>query len=207
MAEAEPVIWPCSRTPTCRPPSAAATSPSCTDLLRIWARSSTPVPPLMPTVSPASSAIPRSGRRPRPVADPGAVEGARVRPGRPHRPTSVRHRHRRSGRPLCRDDPSDPATRHPHEPLTAAKASTVPGVHIAAHRQRGQHSYRRGRRACLVGDLRSDDDDAADIGDPIGDQVPDCAAVHVHGHCDLRGLGLRHGFRELSRLHTRARRR
>ncbi len=28
----------------------------------------------------------------------------------------VRHRHRRSGRPLRRDDPSDPTTRHPHEP-------------------------------------------------------------------------------------------
>ncbi|HEY9411425.1 MAG TPA: RNA polymerase recycling motor ATPase HelR [Jiangellaceae bacterium] len=31
MAEAEPVIGPCSRTPTCLPPSAAATSPSSTD--------------------------------------------------------------------------------------------------------------------------------------------------------------------------------
>ena len=32
MAEAEPVIRPCSRTPTCRPPSAAPASPSSTDL-------------------------------------------------------------------------------------------------------------------------------------------------------------------------------
>jgi hypothetical protein len=39
MAEAEPVIRPCSRTPTCRPPSAAAASPSSTGLRRIWARS------------------------------------------------------------------------------------------------------------------------------------------------------------------------
>jgi hypothetical protein len=31
------------------------------------------------------------GDVPRPVADPGAVEGARVRPGRPHRPGGVRH--------------------------------------------------------------------------------------------------------------------
>ena len=53
---------------------------------------------------------------PRPVADPGAVEGPRVRPGRPRRPGGVRRRHRRSGRPLRRDDPSDPAARHPHEP-------------------------------------------------------------------------------------------
>ena len=30
--------------------------------------------------------------------------------------------HRRSGRPLCRDDPSDPATRHPHELLTSVKS-------------------------------------------------------------------------------------
>ncbi len=32
------------------------------------------------------------GDVPRPVADPGAVEGARVRPGRPHRPGGVRRR-------------------------------------------------------------------------------------------------------------------
>ena len=56
----------------------------------------------------------------RPVADPGTVEGTRVRPGRPHRPRDVRQRHRRSGRPLCRDDPGDPATRHPHQLLTPA---------------------------------------------------------------------------------------
>ena len=58
---------------------------------------------------------------PRPVADPGAVEGARVRPGRPRRPGGVRHGHRRSGRPLRRDDPSDPAARHPHELLTSRR--------------------------------------------------------------------------------------
>ena len=63
------------------------------------------------------------GNVPRPVADPGAVEGARVRPGRPHRPRGVRQGHRRSGRPLCRDDPGDPATRHPHELLTSARTT------------------------------------------------------------------------------------
>ena len=63
------------------------------------------------------------GDVPRPVADPGAVEGARVRPGRPRRPGGVRHGHRRSGRPLCRDDPGDPATRHPHELLTSARTT------------------------------------------------------------------------------------
>ena len=55
------------------------------------------------------------GDVPRPVADPGAVEGARVRPGRPRRPGGVRRGHRGSGRPLRRDDPGDPAARHPHE--------------------------------------------------------------------------------------------
>ena len=54
------------------------------------------------------------GDIPRQVADPGAVEGARVRPGGPRRPGGVRHGHRRSGGPLCRDDPGHPATRHPH---------------------------------------------------------------------------------------------
>ncbi len=52
---------------------------------------------------------------PGPVADPGAVQGARVRPGRPRRPRGVRHGHRRSGRPLRRDDQGDPAARHPRE--------------------------------------------------------------------------------------------
>ena len=56
------------------------------------------------------------GDVPRQVADPGAVEGARVRPGGPRRPGGVRHGHRGSGGPLCRDDPGDPATRHPHNP-------------------------------------------------------------------------------------------
>ena len=36
------------------------------------------------------------------------------------RPGGVRQGHRRSGRPLRRDDPGDPATRHPHELLTPA---------------------------------------------------------------------------------------
>ena len=47
--------------------------------------------------------------------DPGTVEGTGVRPGRPHRPRVVRRRHRRGGRPVRRDDPSDPATGDPHE--------------------------------------------------------------------------------------------
>jgi short-subunit dehydrogenase len=74
--------------------------------------------------TPASSAIPPSGDVPRPVAEPGAVEGARVRPGRPRRPGGVRHGHRRSGRPLRRDDQGDPATRHPQELLTSAQTSS-----------------------------------------------------------------------------------
>jgi hypothetical protein len=41
----------------------------------------------------------------------------RIRPGHPHQPEGVRHRHRRNSRPLRHDDPGDPATRHPHQPL------------------------------------------------------------------------------------------
>ena len=59
----------------------------------------------------------------RPVADPGAVEGPRVRPGRPRRPGVVRRGHRRSGRPLRRDDPGDPAARHPHQLLSETVAA------------------------------------------------------------------------------------
>ena len=55
---------------------------------------------------------------PHPVADPGAVEGARVRPRRPRRPGHLRHGDRRGRRPLRRHDPGDPATRHPHEYVT-----------------------------------------------------------------------------------------
>ena len=52
--------------------------------------------------------------------------------------------HRRSGRPLRRDDPSDPATRHPHELLTSAAAGSreVPREST----RRGAH----GRRPCAL---------------------------------------------------------
>ena len=69
------------------------------------------------------------GDVPRPVADPGAVEGARVRPGRPHRPGGVRRRHRGRGRPLRRDDPGHPAARHPrgHRPSVSGLSGTPSG--------------------------------------------------------------------------------
>ena len=64
----------------------------------------------------------RSRHRPsllaRPVADPRAGEGARVRPRRPRRPGDVRHGHRRCSRPLRRHDSSDPAARRADQPLT-----------------------------------------------------------------------------------------
>lgn len=50
-----------------------------------------------------------------PVVDPGAVEGAGVRPGRPRRPGGVRRGSRGSRRPLRRDDPGDPAAGDPQE--------------------------------------------------------------------------------------------
>ena len=71
-----------------------------------------------PTFEPATS--------PRPVADAGAVEGARVRPRRPRRPGVVRHRHRGRGRPLRRDDPGDPAAGRPDE-LRDPAIRLVPG--------------------------------------------------------------------------------
>ena len=67
------------------------------------------------------------GDVPRPVADAGAVEGAGVRPRHPGRPRGVRHRHRGSRRPLCRDDPGDAAARHPHHQLTASGAVSGAG--------------------------------------------------------------------------------
>ena len=64
------------------------------------------------------------GDRPGPVADPGAGEGARVRPGRPRRPRVVRHRHRGRRRPLRRDDPRHPAAGHPHDGPSAGTRCT-----------------------------------------------------------------------------------
>jgi hypothetical protein len=55
----------------------------------------------------------RQGGAAGPVANPGTGQRARVRPGRPHRPRGIRRGHRRSGRPLCRDDQGNPAARHP----------------------------------------------------------------------------------------------
>ena len=110
---------PCSRTPTCRPPSAAAASPSSTELRRSWARSSTPGSPRTPTGSPASSAIPtfRATSRVRSLT-PELSKGLEFDLVVLIDPEAFGDGHRRSGRPLCRDDPSDPATRHPHELLT-----------------------------------------------------------------------------------------
>ena len=104
MAEAEPVIR--AVLPDANVPTSIRSSgvPSCTDPRRIWTRSSTPGSPRTPRDRLRHRRPRRSGRRPRPVADPGAVEGARVRPGRPRRPGGVRHGHRGSGRPLCGDD-------------------------------------------------------------------------------------------------------
>ena len=114
----------CSRMPTCRRPSAHR-------------RSRRPRICFDPGIDPrqlARGACRRDrlchrrfhvpGDVPRPVVDPRAVEGARVRPGRPHRPRGVRRGHRGSGRPLCRDDPGDPAARHPHEHLTSTQSSS-----------------------------------------------------------------------------------
>ena len=55
---------PCSRTPTCRPPSAAAAPRLCTGLSRTWTQSSAHGSPRTPRGSRASSAIPRSLARP-----------------------------------------------------------------------------------------------------------------------------------------------
>ena len=82
-----------------------------------------------------------------PVADPRAVEGPRVRPGRAHRPRHVRQRHRRSCRPLRRDDPSDPAARHPRELVSPPRVK----------RERGSGAARvHHRRAAVLGVLGTD---------------------------------------------------
>ncbi len=80
------------------------------------------------------------GDIPRPVADPRTLEGPRVRPRRPHRPRRVwkrhrRNRRRRNRRPLCRDDPRDPATRHPHEHLTEPTDKVRAGVRAPSRRR------------------------------------------------------------------------
>ena len=46
-------------------------------------------------------------------------------------PEAFGTRHRRSGRPLRRDDPGDPATRHPHELLTLATGSATSARWVA----------------------------------------------------------------------------
>jgi hypothetical protein len=61
----------------------------------------------------------RSLRRFGLVADPGVVEGSRVRSGRPRRPRGVRRGCRGRGRPLCRDDAGYPTTRHPDDVVTS----------------------------------------------------------------------------------------
>ena len=68
------------------------------------------------------------GNRSGAVADPRAVEGARVRPRGAGRPRRLRRRHRGRGRPLRRDDPGDPAARHPHQPDAARRRHAAPAT-------------------------------------------------------------------------------
>ena len=124
------------------------------------------------------------GDVPRPVADPGAGEGSRVRPGRPRRPGGVRHGHRGSGRPLRRDDPGDPAARHPHELLITrfgARRRTGPGV-----------------RRCPQGRGRTDEHPVAPVVQPFGrvGEVPvGQARVQPPGEADdlLHGVAVQRG--------------
>ena len=63
---------------------------------------------------------PVRGHGPGPVTDPGAVQGARVRPGRPGRSGLVRAGHRGGGGPVRVDDPVDPGARGADELLTGS---------------------------------------------------------------------------------------
>ena len=83
---------------------------------------------------------------PRPVAVPGAGEGARVRPRRPRRPGVLRRGRHGSGRPLRRDDPRDPAARHPDEPLTPTHRLRTPD-----RSGRAASARDRGPRPAVVG--------------------------------------------------------
>ena len=91
MAEAEPVIravLPDANVPTSiRSTDVPVVHGSASDLgsiLDTWLAAH--ADGIACVIGTATSTLVRSGDVPRPVADPGAVEGARVRPGRPHRP-------------------------------------------------------------------------------------------------------------------------
>ena len=129
---------PCSRTPTRRPPSAAQASPSShgptsdrgpiLDVrLAAHARDGIACVISNPPIQAGQSLQAMS--RVRPLTPDSAVQGARVRPGRPRRPRGVRHGHRRSSRPLCCDDPGDPSQ---------SSSSLVPDNGLGARRRIGR---------------------------------------------------------------------
>ena len=78
-----------------------------------------PGSPRTPTGSPASSAIPtfRATSRVRSLT-PELAKGLEFDLVVLVDPEAFGDGHRGSGRPLRRDDPGDPAARHPHEPVT-----------------------------------------------------------------------------------------
>ena len=141
MAEAEPVIravFPDANVPTSirstDVPVVHGSTAELDSILDTWLAAHTDG---IACVIANGDAEPFRGDLAGPVADTGAREGARVRPRGAPRPRGVRRGHRRSGRPLRRDDPSDPAARHPHQPLTSyagpdAGVAPVPMVRLRA---------------------------------------------------------------------------
>ena len=158
MAVAEPVIravLPDANVPTSiRSTGVPVGYGSATELNSIigtWLAA--PMPPRA-RGSPASSATPASGRRPRClVADPRAGEGSRVRPGRPHRPGGVRRRHRGSRRSVCRDDQGDRTTRCSLTSAAGWKGTEQEPMLVAVTEARGQPERSEQPRLLERGDL------------------------------------------------------
>ncbi|CAM5276205.1 hypothetical protein SGLAM104S_08002 [Streptomyces glaucescens] len=119
---------------------------------------------------------------PRPLADPGTLQGPRIRPGRPRRPGAVRRGRRRGGRPLCGDDPGDPATGRPARRLTPAGRAqrdrrSGPGRPPTGSDEIGR---RAGRPGCRTVPAYTVTDLVGSPREPVDDRNRDVAWRHLH---------------------------
>ena len=170
---------PRCRTPTCRRPSAAAASPSCTAPPPTWTRSSSA---WLAEHAEGIACV---------IGDPGVPRRrSRVRSLTPELakglefdlvvlvdPRGVRRGHRGGGRPLRRDDPGDPAARRPHQPVPLTSPSVRGNLRFVATYEAVLDALGDRTRRQIVEVLRGGPETVGDIAERVGVSRPAVSAA------------------------------